>query len=297
MSLGFISPVTADKTEGKSEITPLADKVPAPTALKLNDGVVEGHIKPNDVLKKAVKAAKAGEAETLKGCFNPNNVDYLDEESWSEKDGDKALTNLQSMMRLLKTYPDDGGIEMKQGTVGDYAVLAVKNGEASNLVQVQRLKKWEDEGDDKNWFLTSYNAYDYRIDYNAPGLKEIRDAIEAGDIDKMKEKLDPWQTGVLDLITGVEEGVDGYALLMKRFQKITKNAERPILLKQSGGSAIAYWFHSEAGDTFMVLRFSEQTDWETEKKYTNVEIDISNTSQFAKDPAEFFTSWVGDWGW
>ncbi|MCA8947489.1 MAG: hypothetical protein KDB29_14740, partial [Planctomycetes bacterium] len=49
MSLGFISPVTADKTEGKGEITPLADKVPAPDALKLNDGVVEGHIKPNDV--------------------------------------------------------------------------------------------------------------------------------------------------------------------------------------------------------------------------------------------------------
>lgn len=296
LSLGFISPVTADKIEGKGEITPVADKVPGPTDLKVNDGVLEGHIKPNDVLKKAIKAAKADELDNLKSCFNPNIREYLDNSSWGEKDGDNELTNLQAMVRVLKTYPDDGGIELKQGKVGDYVALAVKNGDAANLVQVQRLKKWEDKSKDKNWFLTSYSAYEYRIDYNAPGLKEIRDAIDSGDVEAMKEHLNVWQTGVLDLITGVEEGIDGYGLLMKRFQKITKNADKPVILKQNGSSAIAYWFHSEKADTFLVLRFSEQTDWETSKKYTNVEIDIQNTSEFSKDSAQQFNSWVGDWG-
>ncbi|MCA8910912.1 MAG: hypothetical protein KDB82_04360 [Planctomycetes bacterium] len=297
LGLGLISPVTADKTESKGEAAPVADKVPAPTEFKINDGKLEGHKRPNDVLVKAIKAAKAGEADTLKVCFNPNNRDGLDQASWGEKDGDNELTNLQAMTRVLKSYPDAGGLEMKQGKDGNYATVAVKNGDAVNLVQVQRLKKWEDEEGNESWYLTSYMASSYRIDYNAPGLKEIRDAIDSGDIEKMKEHLDIWQTPALDLITGVEEGVDGYALLMKRFQKIGKTAEKPIILKRNGMSSLAYWFHSETADTFLVLQFNEQTDWNTNKKYTNVTISISDTAEFQKDPLGYFKSWVGDWSY
>lgn len=296
LSAMFVSPVVADKAEG-SKVTPVAEGVPAPDALKINAGVAEGHKSPLEVYKKAIKAAKGGDMAALKSCFDPNNLDYIEEESW-DSEGEEKLTYLGAMAKVLKGYSEEG-VERAQGSVGDYAIIAVKNGEAVNLVKTARIAKWTDEGEskDKNWYLASYYGHEYRIDYNAPAVKTIRDAIEKGDVEKLKEHLDQYQTQVLDLITGVEEGVDGYALLLKRLKKIGGGEAKPTIILARNDNALAYWFHTDKGDSFLVLRFMESYDWQTEKKFTQVQIEISYTSQFQKDAGETFKNFVADWSW
>jgi hypothetical protein len=304
LSIAAISTTIAEEGEpGKATL--VADSIPAPGSLKVSEGVAEGHKSPLEVYKKAVAAAKAGEMDKLKACFNPNNADQLDQESW-DNTGEEKLTNLQVMANTLKGYADDGQ-QRAQGVDGDYAVIAVKNGEAVNLVKCTRVAKWTEEGEekDKNWYLSSHSAYEYRIDYNAPRVKEIRDAIEKGDNEKLKEFLDSYQTQVLDLISGVQEGVDPYALLMKRLQGIGggKGSKlTPTLLLNSWSTDMAYWFHqdksetAEASDSFIVLQFWEDYDWQTDKRFTNVRINLSSTSEFHNKPAETRKNWVQDWG-
>jgi hypothetical protein len=305
LSIAAISPAVAD--EGQSgKMTLAADTIPAPGTLKVNPGVAEGHKAPLEVYKKAVAAAKAGEMEKLKSCFNPNNLDYIDEESW-ESEGETKLTYLGAMAATLKGFADEGA-ERAQGAVGDYAVITVKNGESVNLVKCVRVAKWTEKGEekDKNWYLSTYYANEYRIDYNAPGVKTIREAIEKGDVEKLKEHLDPWQTQVLDLIAGVQEGVDPYALLMKRLQGFGGGKDSkltPTVLLDRSGTRVAYWFHQDktdaaaASDSFIVLQFWEDWDWQTDKKFTNVRVDIAATTEFHKNGAETFKNWVQDWSW
>lgn len=299
--------VTVLADEGQSgKMTLAADTIPAPSTLKVNAGVAEGHKSPLEVYKKAIAAAKAGEMEKLKSCFNPNNLDYIEEESW-ESEGETKLTYLGAMAATLKGYSEEGK-ELSQGAVGDYAVITVRNGEAVNLVKCVRVAKWTEKGEekDKNWFLSTYYANEYRIDYNAPGVKGIRDSIEKGDVEKLKEYLDPWQTQVLDLISGVQEGVDPYALLMKRLQTMGGGKDSkltPTVLLDRSGTRLAYWFHqdktetAEASDSFIVLQFWEDWDWQTDKKFTNVRIDIAATTEFHKNNAETYKNWVQDWSW
>lgn len=299
--------VTVLADEGQSgKMTLASDKIPAPSTLKVNAGVAEGHKSAIEVYKKAIAAAKAGEMEKLKSCFNPNNLDYIDEESW-ESEGETKLTYLGAMAATLKGYSEEGA-ERSQGAVGDYAIITVKNGEAVNLVKCVRVAKWTEKGEekDKNWYLSTYYASEYRIDYNAAGVKAIRDAIEKGDVEKLKEYLDPWQTQVLDLISGVQEGVDPYALLMKRLQTMGGGKDSkitPTILLDRSGTRLAYWFHQDktdtttASDSFIVLQFWEDWDWQTDKKFTNVRIDIASTTEFHKNSAETYKNWVQDWSW
>jgi hypothetical protein len=307
LSAAMISPVNADEgVEGK--MTPVADEIPAPSALKVNAGVAEGHKSALEVYKKAIAAAKAGEMDKLKSCFNPNNLDYIDEESWeSSGEGEAKLTYLGAMAVVLKGYADEGE-ERAQGAVGDYAIVAVKNGEAVNLVKCVRIAKWTEKGEekDKNWYLSTYYASEYRVDYAAAGVKAIREAIEKGDVEKLKEFLDPWQTQVLDLIAGVQEGIDPYALLMKRLQMIGGGKDskiKPTILLDRSGTRLCYWFHQDktdaaaASDTFIVLQFWEDWDWQTDKKFTNVKLDIGSTTEFHKNGTEAFKNWVQDWSW
>lgn len=305
LSVAIVSPVVAD--EGvPNKMTPVGDEIPLPTALKVNAGVAEGHKTALEVYTKAIAAAKAGEMDKLKTCFNPNNLDYIDEESW-ESEGETKLTYLGAMAAVLKGYSEKGE-ERSQGAVGDYAIIAIKNGEAVNLVKCVRVAKWTEEGEekDKSWYLSSYYASEYRIDFNAPGVKSIREAIEKGDVEKMKESLDPWQTQVLDLLSGVQEGVDPYALLMKRLQMIGGGKDSkitPTILLDRSGTRLAYWFHQDkteaaaASDSFIVLNFWEDWDWQTDKKFTNVRIDIGATTEFHKNGTEAFKNWVQDWSW
>ena len=129
----FTSPVVADKADGSSKATPVAEALPAPDALKINDGEAEGHKRPIDVYKKAVKASKAGDLEALKSCFEEDSREYMDDDSY-EKDGDKELTYAGLLAKILKNYSEDA-VERAQGRVGYYAVVAVKNGEAANLIR------------------------------------------------------------------------------------------------------------------------------------------------------------------
>lgn len=293
LSALYVSPVVADKAEG-SRLIPVAEGVPAPDALKVNAGVKEGHKSALEVYTKAVKAAKAGEMETLKGCFDPNTVEYIEQEAW-DSDGEEKLTHLANIANILKGY-SEAGAERAQGSVGDYAVIVVQNGEAVNMVKCVRVNKWsETESKDKNWYLASYYGNEYRIDYNAPDVKKVRDAIEKGDVEKLKEHLDQYQTQVLDLISG--DGTDGYALLLKSLKAIGSKEVKPTTILSRGDNALAYWFHTDKSDSFLVLRFMESYDWQTEKRFTQVQIEISYTSQFKKDAAETFKSFVQDWAW
>lgn len=297
LSMSFTSPVIADEEVKTAETDLVAQEATLkPTDLKIGEGTLDGHKKPMDVYLKALKAAKAGEMETLTGCFRFDDRESLAENSW-EGDGDK--TYLQIVAGILKGYSEEGMVR-EQGKVGKYAVIAVKNGEAVNLVKVVLEGKRDEDWNEgpKSWFLASYSATDYRTDYNAPGVKSIRDAIDTGNVEKLKEHLDEWQTKVLDLVTGVEEGVDGYALLLKRLKKLTSAEAKPIFILNRWDSTLAYWFHTETSDTFLVLRFmGDMTDWETDKKYTKVQIDINLTTDFQNDAGETFKNFVSDWDW
>ena len=163
-----------------------------------------------------------------------------------------------------------------------------------------RVGKYNDNGEmtDRNWYLSSYSSSDYRCDFNAPGVKEIRDAIEKGDVEKIKPHLDEYQTQVLDLITGVEEGVDGYSLLMKRLKKLTSSEAKPTIILNRWDSSLCYWFHTDKADSFIVLRFQgDAYDWQTDKKYTDVKVEIGATNEFKKDAGKAFKDFVQDWGW
>lgn len=294
LSMAFTTPVIAEE-EGKIELV-AQGALPKPTELKIGEGTLEGHKKPMEVYLKAVKAAKAGEMDTLKGCFLPDEQESLGETSW-EGDGDK--TYLQIMADILKGYSEEGQVR-EQGKVGEYAAIVVKNGEAINMVRVvlegKRDENWN-EGP-KSWYLASYSSTDYRTDYNAPDVKTIRDAIEKGDVAKLKEYLDEWQTKVLDLVSGGEEGTDGYVLLVKSLQKLNKKDVKPVIVLNRYVNSLAYWFHTEQGDTFIVLRFmGDMYDWETEKRYTQVQVDITTTADFKKDSSETFKNFVADYDW
>jgi hypothetical protein len=297
MGVAFVSTITADKNE-QSKLATL-EEVPGTDELKAKDGVAEGHKTPLELVKKAIAAAKADELANLKACFNPEIVEYVDNESWDS--GDEKLTNLQHIGKLLKGYNAETLMQLEQNTVGNYAVVACKNGEKVNIVKVVRKQP---EGADTsggkkthNWYLAGYSPYEYRIDYNTSGVKTIRDAIEKGDVAKMKEHLDEWQTETLDLLEGVQEGVDPYGLLMKRMQKIIKNAEEPKILVSRNMNSIAYWFHSDTADTFLVISFNEEYNWEDDTRSTKAKIDLETTARFHRDAGQEFKNFVSDWDW
>lgn len=301
MSFAIVSPASADENKG-SGAQLLKGEVPAASELKIKDGTAEGHKSPLEVVKKAVKAAKAGEMATLKACIAADARDYLDEKSW---DSDKEETNLQMIAKIIGGWTEENLMQLEQGKVGNYAIVAVKNGEMAHIVKTSRVApedKEESAGGKKvhNWFLTSGSPYEYRIDYNAAGVKTIREAIQKSDGAKLKENLQEWQTNTLELLKGVQEGVDPYDLLAKRLNKIISNGgetAKPRLLLNRYGSSVAYWFSSEKADTFLVLQFWEDYDWESGKKFTKVTIDLDSTSNFHKDAAGTFTNWVSDYEW
>lgn len=292
-----VSPATADKNE-TGKLATVAE-VPGTDELKVKEGAAEGHKNPTELVKKAIAAAKADELAKLKTCFNPDIVSYVDNDSWDS--GDEKLTNLQHVGKLLKGYSTEGLIQLEQNTVGNYAVVAVRNGDKVNIIKtVRKQPKDADASGGKkthNWYLADYMASNYRIDYNASDVKSIRDAIEKGDVSKMKEYLSDWQTETLDLLKGVQEGVDPYDLLLKRLQKIIKNAEEPKLLVSRNMNAIAYWFHSEEADTFLVINFSESYNWEDDTRTTTAQLELDTTSRFHRDAGQEFKNFVSDWDW
>lgn len=299
LSFAIVSPAHADTDEGKGSGAQLLwGEVPAVKDLVIKEGTAEGHKSPTEVLTKAIKAAKAKDMAGLKSCIAEDARAYLDEKSW---DGDGEQTNIQVLTGILAAWNEEQMMALEQGKVGNYAVVVVKNGDMAHLVKAMRIAP-EAEDDKKvyNWFLASGSPYEYRIDYNAPGVKAIREAVGKSDGAKLKEHLDEWQTSTLDLLSGVQEGADPYDLLVKRLNKIASNGgenAKPRLLLNRYSNAIAYWFSSDKGNTFLVLSFREELDWETNKRSTKVTVDIDSTSNFHKDAGNTFTGWVSDYDW
>jgi hypothetical protein len=279
-------------------------KVPAPSELKVKEGTAEGHKSPVEVVTKAIKAAKADENATLKACLANWAAQQADERSWSAGN-DKGLTNLQEVARLLAAMEVENMVLLEQNTAGNYAVVAVRRGDAMHMIRTVREAPENEEGtkDKKvqNWMLVSCYASDYRVDYNAPGVKAIRDAIEAGDGVKIKEYIEEDQRATLELLREVQEGVDPYDLLAKRLKKIIKNADKPKILLSRNNSGfqnvMAYWFHKEGSDTFLVLSFQDEWDWESKKHSTKVLLNLREISQFHTNAGDYFKQFVADFDW
>lgn len=291
------------KTGTDKDSTLIAEKVPKAADLKVVDGTDEGHKTPLQVVAKAVKAAKEKKLADLKNCLNEDGRKNADEKSWSM--GADEATNLQHVAKVLATYSDEGQTLLKQGTVGHYAVVMCTSPAGTHMVRTirQAIEVEGKEGEEakkgaENWYLANYSAGDYEINYNTGHVKSIVEAINKGDVAKLKEFLDPWETQGLDLLVGVKEGVDPYDLLCQRLKSITTNGEgKPTLLLQRYGSQVAFWFNSEkGGDTFIVLTFwNEYEDWETKKLTTTARISFGSTAQWHKSAGDTFKGWVEDY--
>lgn len=276
------------------------DKLPKASALKTNDGTDEGHKSALQVVTKAIKAAKEKKLGDLKACIAADGRRYADEKSWSSSEG---ATNLQDMAKVLATYSDEGLSLLKQNTVGNYAVVMCTSPLGTHMVrairEAQELEAKEGEEAKKgpeNWYLTAYSANDYETNYNSPQVKQIIDVITKGDAAKLKDFLDPWETQGLELLAGVKEGADPYELLAQRLKTIISNGEgKPTLLLHRYSSEVAFWFSSDKGDTFIVLNFWNETDWESKKKSTSARIAFNNTAQFHKNSGSTFQSWVDNY--
>ncbi len=279
-------------------------KVPTPSELKVKDGTAEGHKSPVEVVTKAIKAAKADDMATLKACMANWAAQQADERSWSAGN-DKGRTNAQEVGGLLAAMDSENMMLLEQNTAGNYAVVAVRRGDALHMIRTVREAPENAEGakDKKvqDWKLVSCYASDYRVDYNAPGVKAIRDAIEAGDGTKLKEYIEEDQRATLELLKDVQEGVDPYDLLAKRLKKIIKNADKPKILvsRNSSGfqNVMAYWFHKEGSDTFLALSFQDEWDWESKKLRSKVLLDLREISQFHTNAGDYFKQFVADYDW
>ncbi|MBX3474273.1 MAG: hypothetical protein KF754_07810 [Planctomycetes bacterium] len=297
-----IGTVQADDLAGKASETLKAQdgKLPKAAALKTNDGTDEGHKSAQQVVAKAIKAAKDKKLGDLKACLSGDARRNADEKSWSSSDGS---THLQELAKTLATYSDEGQSLLKQNTVGNYAVVMCSSPLGTHMVRAIREAQEGEakEGEEpkkgpENWYLTSYQANDYETNYNSPQVKQIIDVINKGEVSKLKEFLDPWETQGLELLAGVKEGADPYDLLAARLKQIITNGEgKPTLLLHRYSSEVAFWFNSEKGDTFIVLSFWNETDWDTKKKSTTARISFNNTAQFHKGAANTFEGWVDNY--
>ncbi|MBK9976167.1 MAG: hypothetical protein IPP14_15450 [Planctomycetes bacterium] len=303
LALGFaVNNVHADPVAEAAKAQS-GDKLPKLAELKINDGTDEGFKAPADVVTKAIKAAKESKMADLKLCLNGDARNRADEKSWSSSEGN---TNLKELQTVLATFSEEGMQTLKQGTVGNYAVVLANSPMGAHLIRVVReqieLEAKEGEEAKKlpyNWYLSSYSSDDYQINLNAPNFKEIIEAINKGDVTKMKEFLEPYETQGLELLVGMKEGVDPYDLLIQRLKKIITNGQgKPTVLLNRYSSEVAFWFNSEAGDTFIVLNFwTETTDWKTKKKQTVARIGFSRTAEFHKKAGPAFKGWVNDYDW
>lgn len=300
-----VAPVTADKhAEGRMT---LLEEVPKPKELVSKDGTLEGHKTPLEVVKKAIAAAKGDKLDELKACLaeDPRKND-ADREFWGMGE-EKGKTNLQVSAKLIAAFDAEKTKQLEQGTKGNYAAVIVQNGEAMHLVRTVRQAPKEEKGEDSskrkeyNWFLSSCDPADYRLDFNTPQLKAFRDSVTSGDVAKFKEFIDENQTRGLDLLKDVQEGVDPYALLIKRLQNSMKNAERPNWMFARwdtwGNVRVAFWFHGEKSDTFVVLRFKNEPDWETKTYSTKLQLDLDTTAGFHRDAGNEFKNFINDWDW
>ncbi len=191
------------------------EKLPAADALKVNAGTAEGRKTPTEVVASAIKAAKDGKMDVLKGLWTKDNQQYLDNESYYKG---QDIKSIDAVAVVLASFDAAKLKEFAQNTIGNYAIV-MHNTESTGMRLIRTVYE------KKNWCLRDYWIDEYLRDYSA-GLKQTREAIEAGGA-KLKERLDTYETDTLDLLSGVQDGVDPYDLLAKRLKKATTSDGAP----------------------------------------------------------------------
>ncbi len=273
--------------------------LPKLSDLKTEGAASEGRQSPLAVVQRAIQAARADDIATLKTCFSRWATGEADQVSLSANN-EKGRTNAQEVAGLLATMETEGMAEIAQTTRGDYAVVAARAGSALHMIRTVR-EEIDGEKPSHAWVLMSPYGADYRMDYNAPDARKLREAIEAADAPALKKLMEEDDVRSLELLSGMQEGVDPFVLLARRLQKVIKNAESPrVLLSRSGmgmQSTAAYWFAGESGSTFLAVQFVDDWDWEARKYTTRVRLNLLVTGQFHAKPAEHYRQFVGDYDW
>ncbi|GIK52887.1 MAG: hypothetical protein BroJett014_18600 [Planctomycetota bacterium] len=265
------------------------EKLVSPGDLKIVAGKDEGHKSPTEVLTKAIKAAKDGKMDVLKTCWVKDAHDQLEYTGYYKN---KEAKNIEIIAMHLATFDAAKLAELKQNTVGKYAVVKTVTENRTHLIRAV----WNA----KNWYLKDTYGDEYIRDYTA-GLKEMREAIESGSGAKIKDKLDPWETDALELLVGVQEGVDPYDLLAKRLKSISTGEGAPQVFLSIWSYELAYWFNNpkagekEAKDKFLVLKFTTEYDWKKGETFNVCKVALQNTAQFHKRPGGKFKEWVQDY--
>ncbi|MHC4840770.1 MAG: hypothetical protein ACYTDT_07365 [Planctomycetota bacterium] len=266
--------------------------------LKISKGTIENHTEPEAVAKRALTAAKEDKLADLKSCFAQGDHKNLDKEAWNSSE---KMTNLQVLSKTLAGFDIESLSIVKQNTQGNFVVAMVESDKGQHVLQVH-LRGHEDgfgnKDKPKGWFLRApWNADELLINYADKKLEKFREAVKAGDTAAIKEFTNEYsfETQLLNLISGVKEGVDPYDLLIGRMQRIMKTAEKPYALFQKDGTSIAFWFEGEKESAFLVVNFSYQRDWGSKELKTNLQMNVSLMSNFHSNPGQAFQGFVRDY--
>ena len=289
MMIGLTMPVQADETRLMTNVMEDEEKLPAADALKIVAGTADGHKSPTEVLTAGIKAAKDGKMDVLKTCFNKDSQEALDYDSYYK---DKQAKNIDIIAMHLATFDPAKLTELAQNTCGKYAVVMTQTAAGTHLIRAI----WHT----KNWYLKDTSGEDFIRDYNA-GLKELREAVDSVSGEKLKDRLDQYETDALDLLVGVQDGVDPYDLLAKRLKKITTSEAKPRVFLSTWGWELAMWFSNpkagekESKDNFLVVKFVQEYDYKKNESFTVAKVALNSTAQFHKRPGNKFKEWTWDW--
>jgi hypothetical protein len=263
------------------------EKLPSPDALKIVAGTAEGHKTPTEVLTKAIKAAKDGKMDALKSCFTKDAQKQLDETYYGNNKEQKYIEVVAQQLAGLDPAKLS---EIPQNTCGKYAIIKTETEKGTHFIRTSWAVK--------NWYLKDYHPDDYSRNY-MNGMEDIKKIIESGTGAKLKEKLEAYETETLELLVGVQEGVDPYDLLLKRIKKITTGEGKPKMFLNYWSAEIALWFNNPkaegAKDSFLAIRLTPEWDSKSGATSYVAKVGLYNTAQFHKRAGYQFTYWVQDW--
>lgn len=267
--------------------------------LKIEQGKIKDHTDPESVIKRAITAAKEDKLAVLKACFPNTDHEELDKEAWGS---DKKLTNLQAISKVFASFDIEKIRLLKQNTVGNRAVALVTSEAGRHVVQLKLRdpdEQWNsDKEKPKGWYMYKpYSADSFLTNYASDEMEKMREAIKSADTKTLMEYLETSETKAFELISGIKEGVDPYALLATRLQRIMATSAKPYPLFQESGSTVAYWFEGEKESAFLVVNFASMRDWQTKELKTTVKINMYWTAEFHGDKGGSFKNFTADWGW
>lgn len=262
------------------------EKLPKPSELKTLEGKMAGHKTPLEVVTKAVKAAKESKIDEVKMCFPKSSRQYLDNKTYVNN---KETTQIKLIADFFAKLDASKLKELKQNTVGRYAVVMAQSDLGTHLIRVTLVAG--------SWRLLDNYYERYTIDY-LMGMDGLRKAITSGKGADIKPYIDPEGAKVLDLLADQQAGVDPYDLLAKRLQKIISADVAPHwLVNRYTQDTAALWFHSDKGDSFLVINIAREWDNKSFDYKTVLRIPLDALANFAKDPGPTFKNWVANHDW